>query len=80
MLIFFFWGGGCIHLTPTTPMNLSHTERQSCQTWWAISGDGVQPSRASTKLSLLCVCVSTSSLESGGGTEGDTVIHTVDED
>lgn len=49
--------GLCVRMTPTTPLNLSHTERRRCQTWWVISGDSVQPSRASTKLSLVRVFV-----------------------
>lgn len=42
-----------------TPVNSTHAERQRCQTWSVIGEDSVQPSRASTKLSLqyVCVCV-----------------------
>lgn len=56
-------------MMPPTPVNLSHAERQRCQTELVIGGDSVQPSRASTNCRW-CVCVHvrvSHSLESRGG-------------
>lgn len=59
------------------PANLSHTERQRCQMWSAISGDSVQTSRASTKLLLVRVSVFFGERTGGRGAMGHTVTHPV---